>query len=210
MSMASASSGISSSASSRSERPESSDKTMLLTSHYAVDDAVVPRSELSSCHLSLSCLTLVWMGTMSSFNVCSFFHWNICPVPIPNARHTVTFISLSVVFDRRSILLGSKSYWMLLKFWIPGHFVFLTVADVERRHAMTVMYWVDLAAFTKSELVTQSFFSLMNRRIFDLVTAAILSHGPLPDCASEKSMRRTKTPVAWYSFSTESSVSEPL
>jgi hypothetical protein len=76
------------------------------------------------------------------------------------------------------------------------HLILFVGEESGKRHAITVMKRVDLAASTKFELVTQSFFSLMNRRTLAFVTDAIRSHGPLPDYGSAKSIRRTKMPVS--------------
>jgi hypothetical protein len=97
------------------------------------------------------------------------------------------------------------SYWMLKIVLIPDHVVFDALLDVFadgvplstalNSLANIDRCLVDFAASTNSSLVVQLCFSLMYRRTSLLMTAARRSQGPLPDCGSEKSIRRINTPV---------------
>ena len=100
---------------------------------------------------------------------------------------------------------GIHSYWMLKIVLIPDHVVFDALLDVFvdggtifsifNSLAKIDRCLVDFAASTNSSLVVQLCFSLMYRRTSPLMTAARRSQGPLPDCGSEKSIRRISTPV---------------
>ncbi len=123
----------------------------------------------------------------------------------------IVFGNDNVVVDRISdneVVFGINS--ILLNFLIPSHFVFVVISvDGGNEHDKIERWWVDFAAATNSALVAQLCFSSTYRLISPLITAAFRSHGPLPAWASEKSMRRIKTPVVSYNSLTASNVSAP-